>query len=195
MTKEKYIFPENKVDQKILRQYKSAAMDTDRMVKLLFEHLNSTGLIENTSVVLYSDHNAYYHDLSYKIKGTDSNDYKNQNTYIVPCMIYSEKITGSNNYNFTSAYDLYPTLTALYGLKFNTYCAQGIDIMTNKNNTGFYVSHLTGYYSANCYSKDMSYCVSYKNSASDIESFKKAACEFYKKQLLLETIYYAKLTY
>jgi phosphoglycerol transferase MdoB-like AlkP superfamily enzyme len=195
LEKEKYIFPESTDEQAILKHYKSAAMDTDRMVELLFKRLNTTGLIENTTVILYSDHNAYYHNLAYKIKNTNPTDYKNQVSHIVPCMIYSNKITGKDNYNFTSAYDLYPTITSLFGLKYNTNCKQGVDIMTNKDNIGFYMSHLTGYYSAGCYSKDMSYIVSYKNSSNDITAFKKAACEFYQKQLMLETIYFAKLKY
>ena len=197
LEKENYVYPANPIDQQILRHYKSAAMDTDAMVEVLFKHLNSTGLIENTTVLLYSDHNAYYHDLSYKIKGTKLTDYNVVKSFTVPCMLYSKHLTGKTVDTFCSPYDLYPTITSLFGLPYNLICVQGHDIMTNPLNNSIYMSHLTGFYDAHFYSKDMDYIIQTSTTGDSVylEQFKLKVCEFYKKQKTLEIIYNSKLTY
>ena len=63
---------EDETLQACLKEYKSAAMDTDVMIGKLFKHLEDTGLINNTAVMLYADHNAYYQNLSKNIKGTQN---------------------------------------------------------------------------------------------------------------------------
>ena len=172
-------------------------MDTDRMLENLFKHLKSTGLNENTTVILYSDHNAFYHDLTYKIKGTNIGEYDNQTSYTVPFMIYSKKLNSQNINRFCSAYDLYPTISGLFGLGFNSVYAQGVDVVSTPNTNTFYMSYLTGFYDANCYSKDMSCLKKYTGSleSADVTKFKEKACTFFYKQKILETIYRAGLTY
>lgn len=194
---ENYVFPANENDQLILKHYKSAAMDTDRMLANLFKHLKSTGLNENTTVILYSDHNAYYHDLAYKIKGTNINEYDNQSSYTVPFMIYSKNLTSEKITRFCSPYDLYPTISGLFGLAFNGIYAQGVDIISTPNTNTFYMSYLTGFYDANCYSKDMLCLKKYEGSieSADVTVFKDKACKFFQEQKVLETIYRAGLTY
>lgn len=195
--KEGYAYPADETDQQILRHYKSAAIDTDKMVEVLFKHLNNTGLIENTSVLLYSDHNAYYHDLAYKMRGTVLTEYEKVQSFTVPCMLYSKKLTGKTVDTFCSTYDLYPTLTSLFGLPYNLMCIQGKDIMTNPLNNSLYVSHLTGFYDAHFYSKDMDYIIKTGTTGDSVllEEFKTKVCEFYKKQQTLEIIYKLKLSY
>ena len=197
LSTQNYIYPSTEKDQTVLKHYKSAAMDTDRMLEQLFKHLKSTGLSENTTVILYSDHNAFYHNLTNIIKGTNVNDYTNQTTYNVPLMIYSKKLNSETINRFCSPYDLYPTISGLFGLPFNMICAQGIDVISTPNTDAFYMSYLTGFYDANCYSKDMLHLLKYTGSleSADVTRFKQKACTFFQKQKVLETIYHAGLTY
>lgn len=192
-----YVYPLDANDQLILKHYKSAAMDTDRMVGNLFKHLKANNLSDNTTVILYSDHNAFYHDLTYKIKGTNIHEYEKQTTYTVPLMIYSKNLTSEKITRFCSPYDLYPTISGLFGLGYNTICAQGVDVVSTPNTRTFYMSYLTGFYDANCYSKDMSYIIKYTGSieSADVTNFKERACSFFQKQKTLETIYRTGLTY
>ena len=194
---EGYIYPEDADYQSYLKEYKSAAMDTDEMVGKLFTHLEETGLINNTTVMIYADHNAYYQNLTKVIKGTENDDYSSQKAYTVPLMIYSKKISQSNPIdNFCSTYDLYPTLCGMFGLPFNTTNAQGKDLLSSELSDAIYCSVLTGFYNDKCYSKNMQYITKYEGSTdTDVENFKTNVCEFLKKQRTLNIVYKSKATY
>lgn len=185
-----YTYPTNETYQKYLRQYKSAAMDTDAMIGKLFEHLTETGLINNTTVLIYSDHNAYYHNLSQKIKGTKIEDIGNLETHNVPLMIYSQKLGSKDIYDFCNNYDLYPTICELFGLGYSEFFTQGYNILSEEIENSLYVSYLTGYYNSKCYSKSMKNISLYEGATkADIDTFKKNVCKFYNKQILIEDVY------
>jgi arylsulfatase A-like enzyme len=183
--------------QSILKEYKSACMDTDEMIGKLFKHLNDTGLIQNTTVVLYSDHNAYYQNLSKNIKGTQDHDLSSQMAYKVPMMLYSKKISRSRVVDsFCSTYDIYPTIGAMYGLPYNKINAQGKDILSAEISDTIYNSALTGFYNSKCHSKNMLYITKYDGTTnSDVETFKTNVCEFLSKQRTLIIVYKSNKTY
>ena len=185
-----YTYPSDKTYQAYLRHYKSAAMDTDAMIGKLFEHLQNTGLINNTTVVLYSDHNAYYHNLSQKVKGTEIEDIGNLTTHNVPLMIYSSKLGTQYIYDFCNNFDLYPTICELFGLGYSEFFTQGYNILSEDIANSLYVSHLTGYYNSKCYSKTMKNISLYEGATkANIDTFKKNVCKFYNKQILIEDVY------
>lgn len=185
-----YHYPTSKEYQEILKEYKAGAMDTDEMVGKLFKHLNETGLINNTTVVLYADHNAFYQNLTNEIKSTVKSDYSSSNSYVVPLMIYSNKLTASNITAFCSPYDLYPTISELFGLPYNTVNAQGKNILSSEISETVYISMLTGFYDDKCYSKNMQYIKKYDGSTdADVENFKNKVCEYFKKQRTLSIVY------
>lgn len=190
-----YIYPTDSHYQDILRQYKTAAMDTDRMVGLLFEHLAShEGMLDNTTVILYADHNAYFHDLTYKVKGTEKLDYTAEKSYNVPLMIYSSKLGSETHDNFCNTYDIYPTIISLFGLEHSTSFTLGYNMLSEESKNSVHVSYLTGYYSDKFYSKNMCDFVSFgETTDDDLNLFKKNVCEFYKKQKLIEQIYLYKI--
>ena len=194
---EGYAFPSDKEYQAILKEYKSACMDTDEMIGNLFKHLNDTGLIQNTTVVIYSDHNAYYQNLTKKIKGTEKAGYESQKAYNVPMIIYSNKIESQTIDSFCSTYDIYPTLCNMFGLPYNVVNAMGKDMLSEKEiaNT-IYSSALTGFYSPKCYSKTMQYITRYEGATdADEELFKINVCEFLEKQQILNIVYKSNRTY
>ena len=192
-----YIYPEDEEYQSILKEYKSAAMDTDEMIGKLFAHLNSSGLIDNTAVMVYSDHNAYYQNLTKKIKGTEDADYSSQIAYSVPLMIYAKDLPSIEIKNFCSTYDIYPTLCEMFGLPYNTINALGKDMIdeTAIKDT-IYSSSLTGFSSEKCYSKNMQYITKYYDATDDdVEKFKDNVCEFLNKQKTLHIVYKSNRTY
>ena len=190
-----YKYPESAEEQQILRLYKSAAIDTDAMIGKLFKHLNQNNLTEKTTVVLYADHNSYFHDLTYKIKKTDKSDLSELFTHNIPLMIYSEKLSAKLSSNTVSAfcnnYDIYPTICELFGLEHNTMFTQGYNIFSTKISNSMHYSYLTGYYSETYYSKNMVEFKKYKtNSTTSLDKFKENVCAFYRKQKKLEAIYH-----
>ncbi|MBP3581204.1 MAG: sulfatase-like hydrolase/transferase [Clostridia bacterium] len=194
-----YKYPETESDKKILRQYKCAAMDTDKAIGVLFDYLsntadgNGTKLIDNTTVMLYADHNSYFHDLTYKVKETELLDYAALESYNVPLMIYSKKLGSEDISSFCNNYDLYPTICELFGLGYNKLFAQGYNIFSPEIENSTHVSYLTGYYTDKCYSKNMVDFHLYEGATeADIETLKKNVCKFYEKQRQLEAIYMYK---
>ncbi len=196
-----YIFPEDEETYALLREFKSAAIDTDLMVADLLEHLNKenadgTRLIDNTSVVFYADHNAYYHDLCYKLKGTDSKDVKNLKSYNVPFFIYSQKLQAQKIETFTHTYDIYPTICQLYGLPYNTFMALG-ETLINADGTlhedayRIYYSQLSGYYTQNFFSTSPTTPVPISENTSDKEKliFLERVWDYYSRQKILNYVY------
>lgn len=197
LTSEEYHYPTSESMQAILREYKAAAMDTDEMIGKLFAHLKEHDMLNNTTVVIYADHNAYYHELTNEIKGTDMDDYASQTAYTVPLMIYTNGRLETNKVDsFCSPYDLYPTLCASFGLPYNTINAQGKNIFSSEISETVYMSHLTGFYSDKCHSKNMLYITLYDGSTSeDAEKFKTNVCKVLEKQHKLNIIYRSNRTY
>ena len=191
-----YNYPSEEKYQAHLKEYKSAAMDTDEMVGKLFKHLKDNNMLESTNVILYSDHNAYYEELTNHIKGTTRTQYTNTYSYTVPMMIYSNDLQLSTIDTFCSTYDLYPTICYLYGLPYNTYNALGKNILSADISNTIYYSALTGFYSPTCYSRNMQYIQKYEvTKDSDVDLFKTNVCEFLRKGRILNIVYKSNKTY
>ena len=195
LTDNGYVYPTDDYGQKILRHYKCAAMDTDALIGVLFEHLTQNNMLDNTTVLLYSDHNAYYHNLTQLIKGTDIEDAGNLKTHTVPLMIYSSKLAGQTISNFCNTYDLYPTICNAFGLKYSKAFCLGVDLLSPDISNSMFMSFLTGFYSQTCYSKNAAVFRTYDGATdADVEVFKKLICQFYEKQIKLDKIYYRSWT-
>lgn len=185
-----FIYPTDKNYQSYLRQYKCAAMDTDKMVYNVIENLKAKGVHDNTTIVLYSDHNCYYQDLCYEIKGTEKDDYTDIYNYNIPCMIYNPKLTPEQNYNFVNTYDIFPTICELYGLPYNTTLTQGYNMFSEDIENSTMVSYLTGIFDDKFYSLNISDTYEMAESTkADLKAFTNNATKFYDKQYNIELIY------
>ena len=193
-----YKYPSDTASQKQLRQYKAAAIDTDRMIQKLLEHLetevNGQKLIDNTTLVLFSDHNVYYHDTTYKVKNTDRSDYSNTTHYTVPLIFYSKKLPAQKIDYFTNTQDIYPTICSLFGIKHNTYMSTGYSVFDTEHDHIYY-SQLTGYYSKQFYSLNMFDTIDISGGATkqDTDHFFTETEKLYQKQQILTRIYKSKL--
>jgi phosphoglycerol transferase MdoB-like AlkP superfamily enzyme len=117
--------------------YQCGVVGLDAAIGELVKELNArtyddgTKLIDRTTLLLYSDHNAYYDKMSHRVKDLNPDDISSAELNTIPMILvspgikkYNAQQTESdkkliNNYRFTSAYDIVPTLFDLLGVKFN----------------------------------------------------------------------------
>lgn len=200
-------YPQDSEYQTYLKHFKAAAMDTDAMVAALLEHLNTplengTKLIDNTSILFYADHNCFYHDLCYNIKGTDAKDTTNLKSYQVPMFIYSQKLGHQEIDNFVDTYDLHPTVCELYGLPYSTYMTYGEAILDgegkdiSKDEDKIYFSQKVGYYSNKFHSTGLANPLPVAGGGiqnqSDATRYINNVKTYYEKQKNLHYIYICK---
>ena len=192
-----FIIPEDEGDFEQFRRYKSSMIDFDRTVAYILDELENRNLKDNTSILFFADHNSYFSNLCYKIKGVDKEDYSN--TYInnIPMFIYSPKLENEwvgefdNLQNtFCNHYDLLPTICDLYGLPSNTNLFQGYSIFSDEIENTIFVSNLSGMFTKNIFSFNISDVVIVGENVTleEIDKFKKNANRYWKQQEYLEII-------
>ena len=106
-----------------LRTYAAAVLDFDHAMGTMLNKLEENGQLENTTIVLFADHNTYYNNLS-KYAKKINNSY-NPELYRVPFLIYDQALTarykelnnGSNEITkFATTCDLMPTIMDIFGI-------------------------------------------------------------------------------
>lgn len=189
-----FTMPENESDYQHFYYYKSAFIDLDRTVANLIAELKERGLSDNTSIVLFADHNAYYHDLSLKVKGIEKADFQDTFAYNIPFMIYSPALTHGEGQvvdTFCNTYDILPTICDIYGLPYNSNLLYGFSVFSDEIENSFFASHLNGMFTEDIYSLNISdiYIVGDDVTDEDIKRFNENANRFFKRQEELEIIY------
>ncbi len=111
-----------------LYYYMTTGLELDHMLARIEEELTAKGLLENTTVVLFGDHNAYYESLSNYVKDIPDYDTEKKFTdlYNVPLLIRDKKLTAKlaeKNANriidkFACTADIVPTLLDLLGISY-----------------------------------------------------------------------------
>lgn len=148
-------------DRLRLRHYQAAVMDFDKALGRLLEELEDKNLVDDTIIVLYGDHNVYYHDLQLMINNTSASEFYNMNMYKSFFSIYNPLLTEAfiqdNDSNiiekFVSPYNIVPTLYDLLGITYNQNLFLGESVFLDTNNV-FYSHKLTGFFDDIIYSND-----------------------------------------
>ena len=135
----------DKIEEKFL-YYKAAVMDFDKMIGMMFDRLNELSILDKTTIYMFPDHNAYYDDLSYVIRGIDKSQVRlcNVNAYNIGACIYDQKVIkkykGEEEYTsgvvvdkFTSVNDVYPTLCDILNLNYNTNLCYGKSLFLDED--------------------------------------------------------------
>jgi len=146
-----------KPGQDEFRNYTLASMDFDAGFKYLIDGLNNKGILDNTLIVLYGDHDAWYTNssgapMSWDVHQTDNwNEVKN---YDVICGMYHKDLQsfyGSNVFDkFTSPMIVVPTILDLLGIKYNPKFYQGKSIFDpSYNEEVFYCSQRQSFFNTN----------------------------------------------
>lgn len=186
-----FIFPEDEKTQNQLRQYKAAVMDTDLMIAAIFKQLSDKGILNNTTIILFSDHNCFYSDLNGKIKGIDTDDYSNIETNKIPMLIYNGNVMARSSNVFCNTYDLFPTICDMFGFDYNSYLSQGYSIFqTDKISKSIHVSFKHGIFNKDYYTEDLINIKQINEKPTmSLDDFKKYAYEFFIKQDIIEFVY------
>ncbi len=115
------------------RNYVAATMEFDYALGLIIEDLTNKDLIDNTTIVIFGDHNTYYQGLSNYVKniyGYESENYTE--LYRTPLIILDSKLEAQEITKFTTTYDLVPTLLDLFGIKYFTNLYYGNSIFSDE---------------------------------------------------------------
>ena len=189
-----FTIPTDESDYKHFYYYKAAFIDLDHTVANIISELEERGRASDTSILLFADHNAYYHDLSLKVKGIEKSDFQETFAYNIPLMLYSPKLTqgeGEIIDTFCNTYDVLPTICDVYGLPSNTNLLYGFSIFSEEIKNSFFASHLNGMFTEDIYSLNITdiYIVGDNVTDQDIENFNENANRFFKRQEELEIIY------
>jgi len=147
-----YLGDEIDLTNEYVKTYLAAIMDFDKGMGYLLDELEERDLLSTTTLVLISDHYAYYHYYASETKGIDASDVTNALTYLVPAMIYDQKLTQalkeSNAYQetyqiqytsygddailtsnkFFTNVDIVPTLLNLLGIPYDSAVYLGNDV-------------------------------------------------------------------
>lgn len=182
-----------------LKTYMAALMDFDKAVGEMMSYLKEIQELDNTTIIMYSDHNTYYNNLSYYAKNIEEK--YNSELYHIPMMIYDKKLTdkyvsenGTNKITkFTTTSDIVPTVLDIFGLDGwkNLYFGNTIFDKTNESivfsrNYGIFISDkLVGYSLNSLRYKD-------KNITNeDLKDFEKRALIHLEKLEYIDKIYYS----
>lgn len=172
--------------------YQCGVKGLDDAIGVIINKLKEYNIMDETTLLLYSDHYAYYDSLSHDFKDLDRNNNNNQELNTIPMIISSPGIKELNsnrenkfliNTRFTSAYDVTPTLFDLLGVKFNENLYLGnsifkpMDVVFTENNVTqdmvVYYSNTGGLFGEKIYTFDMkTFVTSEPYSAETIELFK-----------------------
>jgi len=117
-----------------LRNYMAAVMDFDAAIGIMMEDLRSKNLLDNTTILLYSDHNTYMSELTYQVKNITVNNYNEENyieLYRVPFMLYDNNLDHQIINKFTTTSDIAPTILDLFGINYYTNLYYGNSIFSD----------------------------------------------------------------
>lgn len=109
-----------------LTYYECAAMDLDVAIGKLLDYLEDKNLLDDTFLVIFGDHEAYYHDIYLKMANT-SDKTRVDELYETTLIMYNKTLNdkyyttnGTHDYNkFTSPLVVCPTILDLIGISYN----------------------------------------------------------------------------
>lgn len=190
-------YPEGNKKQNYLRTYAAAVMDFDRAIGIMMNKLEANGQLENTTIVMYADHNTYYNNLSYYAKNIDER--YNSELYRIPFMIYDEKLVSAYTSNehtnviskFTTTSDILPTVLDIFGINGYKNLYYGTSMLV-PNIESVIFSRAYGIFITDkliCYSADSLIYKSEDYTEEDKESFVQRAEILLEKQFYLDKIY------
>ena len=123
---------------------RNLAKETDEMLRILLERLEEDGKLDNTVLVLVTDHYTYgYGDQAY-IKDYKNTDNSNllQN---VPLVIWSNDIKHEDVDTIMDTADILPTLLNMLGISYNPNYYMGTDVFSEEHEKFVYFSSDTFY--------------------------------------------------
>lgn len=157
---EQGILPRRSTFDQYKRTFMAAAMDLDAGLETLMGRLEDTGRLDSTTILLFTDHNAYYYDFTFLLRNLDPTDETDIEAYHLPAVIYDQKLKAAMAENgetaldkFVTTLDFAPTLLNLLGLPYNPSWYVGNDMLSAQ--TTLSVSPVGGIFSDRFYTIDI----------------------------------------
>ncbi len=191
-TQTTFTVPESEYLVKALKHYITGAIDFDKAIAYLIQEMDNRGLADNTTLVLYADHNSYYDDLSVQLKDLNKDEYYEIEAYRIPFIIYNKNFDAGVDSTFCSTYDIYPTVCDLLDLPVNRTITQGNSIFSDEIENSIFVSFLNGIFDDELYSVNISDIIKLTDrevAKEEIEAFQNKAIDFYLKQDIVEKVW------
>ena len=187
------------INDEYLKTYMAVLMDFDKAVGEMMSYLEESEKLDDTTIVMFSDHNTYYNKLSYYAKDIDEKI--NSELYHIPMMIYDKKLTskyvsenGTNKIEkFTTTSDIVPTILDIFGMDGwknlyfgNSIFVPDVESIVFSRNYGMFISNKLVGYSLNSLkyeSEDLTF--------EDRYDFEKRALIHMEKLKYIDKIYYS----
>lgn len=87
------------------KQYQAAYMDLDRGISELLSYLEENNVLDKTTIVLFADHDGYYHNQNYYLRGYELNQFYMNDLYCVPFIMYDGSLSLNVNSTDYGNYD------------------------------------------------------------------------------------------
>ncbi len=166
--------------------YYAAQMKLDQGLETLLNLLDEKGILDDTIIVIFGDH--YPYGLGDETLAELNSDYEcDYEIYKTPLIIYDAESCGTLNNKLASTFDIYPTITSLFGLDDLKAYTVGEDLFVeDENRFVLFQDH-------SVLSKDFYYDASTSSiSGSDSRGILELAKQHYKySQEILASDYYA----
>ena len=185
-------------DRLRLRHYEAAVMDFDQALGRLLYELEVNDALENTIIVIYGDHNVYYHNLHLEIHDAEASEYYNMELYESFLAIYNPILTEQyvEDYDtnlvdkFTSPQAIVPTVFDLLGIVYNQNIMLSDSVFSDTMDV-FYSNKLTAFFTDKIYSNDGYEVIYYKEEVDllyEEEFFR--ICEEHRRRLDIINYWY-----
>lgn len=182
---------EGEKDELHFKHYMAAAMDLDRGIATLIADLESKGIADETTIVMYSDHNAYYYDMGIKYKGLNTDEFYDPQIYNLPFMIYDQNLPPMQIDEFTCPYDIMPTVLDLLGLNYNENLYMGNSVVNENNQTELFMAIIGGIMNSELYSINGTEIIRLNGEVTEEEKqqFVEALEELVEQAVILNDMY------
>ncbi len=175
--------------------YQCGVKGLDDAIGVIVNKLKEYDIYDETTMLFYADHNAYYDNLSHNVKGLNISNNNIKELNIIPMFMVSPGLqkyneTTENKYlindRFCSAYDIIPTLFDLLGVKFNENFYLGhslfkpLDLVYTENGITkdlvVYYSNTGGLFGDNIYTFDLNTIITPEDYSEETINLFKTEC-------------------
>ena len=197
------------------KRYQAAYMDFDRGMAKLIAHLEENGMLDNTAIMMFGDHNAYYSGQHYYLKGIEKDDYADVKSYNVVYSIYSGKSpltvpataqyeafshAGDSSFalssyyktdRFSSSFSIVPTMLDLLGYTYNKGLYMDGTMFGGQSEITF-ISRESGMLNNQYFSSDGIKILNVEEEdlvEADVKAFRDGVVKYLNKQIYFEKMY------
>ncbi|KRN99041.1 LTA synthase family protein [Companilactobacillus kimchiensis] len=143
-------------DNSAVNNYFLTAHYLDNSLKELFDYLKSSGIYDNSMIVLYGDHYGLSNSQNpalaplLGVSDDDWSDFNDSQMQKVPFMIHMKGLKGGVNHSYGGEIDVLPTILHLAGINTKQYVQLGTDLLSKQHdpitifrNKNFVTPHYT----------------------------------------------------